>query len=329
MAARSTFAPDTAGYHLARRVPTGTAEESVSDALARLRECRHDCVNALYVVDGAGRLQGYIRMATLLGAPGEARLASLMIAPAPRATPETDQERIAILAVTHGLGAVPVVDASGRLLGAVPPEALIQVLRREHVEDLHRLAGVTADETPVRAAMEASPLRRVRNRLPWLLLGLLGSFLATAIMARFETTLQARLAVAFFVPAIVYLADAIGTQTEAITVRFLSHRHARLMELLPRELAVGVLIGLALGALTLPVAWLVFGDPLLAWGVALAIITAGTTAAAVGLALPWALSGLGMDPAFGSGPVATVIQDVLSLLIYFRITTLLLHLAAP
>jgi magnesium transporter len=326
MAAHSTYAPDTAGYHLSRRVPTGCGDETTADAVARLRAERYDCVNALYVVDEAGRLQGYIQMAALLGAPDEARLASLMITPPPQATPETDQERIALLAVTHGLGAVPVVDSSGRLLGAVPPEALIQVLRQEHVEDLHRLAGVAADNMPVRAAIEASPLRRVRNRLPWLLLGLVGSFFATAIMASFEVTLRAHLAIAFFVPAIVYLADAIGTQTEAITVRFLSHRHARLSELLPRELAVGGLIGLALGALTLLTGWLAFGDLLLACAVGLSISFAGVTAAVVGLTLPWALSKASLDPAFGSGPIATVIQDVLSLLIYFWIVSILFEL---
>jgi magnesium transporter len=60
-----------------------------------------------------------------------------------------------------------------------------------------------------------------------------------------------------------------------------------------------------------------FGDPRLAAAVAISLVFASAVAASIGLLLPWFLQRLGRDPAFGSGPVATIIQDVLSLLIYF------------
>ena len=36
------------------------------------------------------------------------------------------------------------------------------------------------------------------------------------------------------------------------------------------------------------------------------------------------MSPLGRDPAFGSGPLATVIQDLMSLVIYFLVAALVL-----
>ena len=136
-------------------------------------------------------------------------------------------------------------------------------------------------------------------------------------MAAFEAELTAQVAIAFFVPAIVYLADAIGTQTEAVAVRGLSLEHAPLGYVLWGELATGALLGLILGALAVPLVLVLADSTGLALAVAVAILVAGLAAAGIGLLFPWMLSSSGLDPAYGSGPVATIIQDVLSLLVYF------------
>jgi magnesium transporter len=201
----------------------------------------------------------------------------------------------------------------------MPSQALLQILRREHVEDLHRLAGIEREAAQARHAIEDPPLRRARHRLPWLLVGLAGSALATGAMAAFESTLSTTIAVAFFVPGIVYLADAIGTQTEAIAVRRLSLTHAGLARLLAGELRTGMLLGAVLGVASFFPVWLVFGELRLAAAVASAIFAAGTIAAGLGLALPWWIARTGRDPAYGSGPLATVIQDVLSLVVYLGV----------
>ena len=148
--------------------------------------------------------------------------------------------------------------------------------------------------------------------------------LATFIVARFEAALSEKVAIAFFVPGLVYLADAIGTQTEAVAVRGLSLSHAGLAHLIGGELRTGLLIGLVLGAITLPAVWLAFGDWQLALAVTVALLAAGGVATSIGLILPWLLQRLGTDPAYGSGPLATIIQDVLSILIYFSAVMLFL-----
>ncbi len=196
---------------------------------------------------------------------------------------------MASLALDHVLSAVPVLDEHERLLGVVPSSALLRILRREHVEDIHRFAGISREAMQAREAIEAPPLRRLRHRQPWLLLGLLGSSLATIVVARFEALLSSAPAVAFFVPGLVYLADAIGTQTEAVAVRGLSLSHSRLSALVGGELRTGILIGLVLGGLTLPGVWFAFGDLRLAVAVSGALVVAGGIATTIGLVLPWLL----------------------------------------
>jgi magnesium transporter len=276
-------------------------------------------------VDQNGKLEGLVRLSDLLKLPHDQALRDVMVTDPPAVSPDEDQEHVAGLALASGLAEVPVVDDDRRLLGIVPPLALIEILRREHIEDLHRLAGILSENSHVRGALEAPPVRRARDRLPWLLVGLVGSMLATFVVSRFEHALEERVAIAFFVPGLVYLADAIGTQTEAVAVRGLSMTHAPLRILLAEELKAGLLIGLILGAATIPAVWLVFADISLALAVALALFFAGGVATTIGLLLPWVLSRAGKDPAFGSGPVATIIQDVLSLLIYFTIVSWLVR----
>jgi magnesium transporter len=304
--------------HLVPSVLRARPGETTGAVLARLRAEKPASVELVLVEGEGGRLEGVVPMASLVAA-GEVRLAELMQRDFPRVTQDTDQERAASLALHHRLDALPVVDRDGRALGVMPSQALMQVLRREHAEDLYVLAGIHRDASQARHAMEDPPLRRVRHRLPWLLAGLAGSALATAAMAGFESTLSAYIAVAFFVPGIVYLADAIGTQSEAVAVRGLSLTHAGIGHLLGGELRIGMAIGATLGLLSFAPIWIAFGDARLAGAVATAIFAAGTMAAALGLLLPWWIARSGRDPAMGSGPLATVIQDILSLLVYLGV----------
>jgi len=310
---------ETVGGHLVAsvlRAPPGTRAGEVP---ARLASERPTSLELVLATDEHGRLVGAAPLARVLAlAPGD-DLGGALDRDFPRVRPNTDQERAASLALQHGVDALPVVDAEGCVLGVMPAQAIMQVLRREHVEDLHVLAGIQREAAKARHAIEDPPLRRVRHRLPWLLVGLAGAAVATAAMAGFEATLRAHVAVAFFVPAIVYLADAIGTQSEAVAVRGLSLTRSGIAHLLAGELRTGMAIGASLGLLGFLPVWAVFGSLRLAGAVAVAIFAAGAVAAALGLALPWWIARTGRDPAFGSGPVATVLQDILSLLVYLGV----------
>jgi magnesium transporter len=301
------------------RVARARPEETTAEVLARLAREHPGNVELVCVEAADGRLAGVLPIERLFGVPDATPMRDAMDPSFPRVTPDTDQEHAASMALADAVDALPVVDRDGRVVGLMPSQALLQVLRQEHVEDLHRLAGIQRETAQARDAIEELPLRGARHRLPWLLVGLAGAMVATAAMAGFESTLEAKIAVAFFVPGLVYIADAIGTQSEAIAVRGLSLTGAGIGSLLAGELRTGMLIGATLGLISFPATLVAFGDGRLAAAVAVAIFVAGSIAAAIGLLFPWVLARFGRDPAYGSGPVATVIQDILSLLVYFLV----------
>ena len=310
---------ETVGGHVVASVLHARPGERAGQVLARLAQEKPSSVELVLAVDAHGRLLGAAPLARVVALDAGEHIDKAIERDFPRVRAGDDQEHAASLALHHGVDALPVVDADGRPLGVMPAQALLQVLRREHVEDLHVLAGIKRESSQARHAIEDPPARRVRHRLPWLLAGLAGSALATLTMAGFEPTLSRNMAIAFFVPGIVYLADAIGTQTEAVAVRGLSLTHAGIGRLLAGELRSGMLIGASLGLLSFFPIFLIFGDARLAGAVASAIFAAGTVAAGLGMLLPWLLARGGRDPAMGSGPLATVIQDVVSLLVYFGV----------
>jgi magnesium transporter len=317
--ARVTGGRETVAEHLSDAFAAAHPEETLGSIAGRLARERPRDVELICATNPAGELVGILPTGRLFAFDPSRKLREVMRSDVPCARLDEDQERAASLGLHHGMGAIPVVDARRRLAGVLSAETLLHILRREHVEDLHRIAGIQRETARARHAIEDPPLRRAGHRLPWLVAGLVGSAAATWVMAGFQRRLEANIAIAFFIPAIVYLADAVGTQTEAIAVRGLSLTRAGITHLLAGEIGVGTLIGAALGALAVLPVYLAFGNALLALAVAVSIWAASTVAATMGLAFPWILSHVGVDPAHGSGPVATVLQDIVSLVVYFAV----------
>jgi magnesium transporter len=266
---------------------------------------------------------GVLKIEDLFGALAEAKVSDIMDRDPPVVAPGVDQERAAWKAVQHGESALAVVDDDGRFIGFLPPDRLLAVLLHEHDEDIARVSGFLRDTSMARTASEEPIIRRFWHRVPWLLLGLAGAILAADIVRFFERELQANVMIAFFIPGIVYLADAVGTQTEALIIRGLSVG-VPIGSVLRREILTGLMIGLTLAMVFYPIGVWRWGGDGIVLAVALAIFGACATANLVALALPWILHRLGIDPAFGSGPLATVVQDLLSIGIYLGIATAIL-----
>lgn len=307
---------DTAAEHMTPDVPTAHPDSAVADVFFDLRGKRFACADTIFVVDDDRRLEGIVRINDLLAAHG-GTVRDIMEPEHDSVRRDDDQEAVAALAMKYGMIAVPVVDDDERLIGAVPPEALFEVLREEHMEDLQRLAGITPHEDGGAYAMNEPLASRFRRRVPWLLFGLLASSLVTVVMAGFEDAMMRNVSVAFFVPALVYIAGAIGSQAVSVAVRGLSLGSVAIATLVRDEMLIGSAIGTTLGLVSALAVFGLMGDARLAAAVGLAVLAAGTVSAVVGFSLPWAFQRAGFDPALGSGPVCTVIQDIASLTIYF------------
>lgn len=316
-AERMTF--ETAAGHASDRVPVFPPAGRAGAVRAELVGRDYETASLVIVCEG-GIFRGVVRMEELLAAPADAALAELMDRDAPVVSPGVDQEVAAWRAVRHEESALAVVDGEGRFVGVVPPQRLLAVLLSEHEEDLSRLGGFIRSTEVARVSSQETVERRFRHRVPWLLVGLGGALAAADLVGRFEAELERRVMLAFFLPGIVYLADAVGTQTETVVVRGLSVG-VSIRHMIRRELLTGLAIGLALAAVAGPYVWWRWGEGELAITVGLAIFAACSTATVAAMALPWILSALSLDPAFGSGPLATVVQDLSSILIYFAIAS--------
>ena len=303
----------TAAQHASRRVPTAHPDELVSHVLDAMRGQHYESAAAVAVLEG-DQLLGLVTIEQLLGAPPTAPISLLMDAHPPVVASSTVQEQAAWRAVHHNEPTLAVVD-DGQFVGLVPATALLEVLLAEHDEDMVRLGGFLRSASPAQTTTVEPVLRRLWHRLPWLGVGLAGALLAAGIVGNFEADLAERVLIAFFVPGVVYLADAIGTQTEALVIRGLS-LGVGVRRIVGREIATGVLLGLILGGVSLLIVGSVWRDWYVALAVALSLLAAASIATVIALVLPWMISKLGKDPAFGSGPLATVIQDLLTVTIY-------------
>lgn len=311
---------EAAAAHMVTNIPRAKYDTPVDQVIEALRGQHYDCADTVFVTDGAGHLAGIVRINDLFG-DGTKQIGDIMEEKHEAVHPADDQEQIARLAIELNMIAVPVVDDLGQLIGAVPAEALFRILREEHMEDLQRLAGITTHERGADAALDASIINRFGRRMPWLIFGLFASSLTTLVMMGFEHTISQNVAAAFFVPALVYIAGAIGTQAVSVSVRSLSVNDIAIVPLFREELMIGLGIGLVLGLITTGAVLGIFGDPPLAIAVGLSVMGGGTVSAVTGFLLPWAFLRLGFDPALGAGPICTIVQDAASLALYFLLVT--------
>jgi magnesium transporter len=278
-----------------------------------------DLIDEVVVLD-EGRLVGLVALSRLLEAPGNAALEDLVETDPAVVRPGESEERAAWEMVHRRQSNLALVGSDGSFIGLVPSHKLIARLLAEHDEDAARLGGYLASSGRARLAAEEPVSRRLLHRLPWLLVGLVGAMASALVVGSFEAQLEEVVLLAFFLPAVVYMADAVGTQTETLLIRGMS-ASIDMRTVIRRELITGVLIGAMIGLAFFPFALIGWGDADVALAVALALVASCSIATTVATVLPRLLVRFGSDPAFGSGPLATIIQDLLSIAVYLAIAT--------
>jgi magnesium transporter len=278
------FVTETASEHVCRLVPVASPETSALQLRSSLEGVQFESATHIGVCE-SGKLVGVLRVEDLFAALPDTKIGQLMDADPPVVGPGLDQEKAAWKAVQHGESALAVIDNGGGFVGFLPPDRLLAILLHEHDEDMARVGGFLRDSSMARAASEEPVAKRFWHRVPWLLVGLAGALLAADIVGAFERQLQANVMLAFFIPGIVYLADAVGTQTEALVIRGLSVG-VGIGRVVRREIFTGLFVGIALALVFLPLSWWRWGQGALATAVALSIFAACATASSVALALP-------------------------------------------
>lgn len=161
----------------------------------------------------------------------------------------------------------------------------------------------------------------LKLRLPWLLIGLIGGIITTIFIGQYEKLLSQKVELAFFIPVIVYIADAVGTQTEDIYIRNSANKEVSFAKYFSKELILGLIMGGLFGALIALFALVWKGNLAIATSVGLAMFVSVSVATILALFIPMIFKREHTDPAVGAAPVKTVIQDFATILIYFLIAS--------
>ncbi|HVQ59508.1 MAG TPA: magnesium transporter [Solirubrobacterales bacterium] len=307
------------GIHSTARVPVVSPSQSAAEARRYMVGKSFDSVDEIVVLD-QGRLVGLLAASRLLEAPGDSLIGDLADPDPVAIRAGESEEGAALRMVRREQSNLAVVDGDGAFAGLVPSHRLIGRLLAEHDEDAARLGGYLASSGRARLAAEEPIKRRLLHRLPWLLVGLAGAMASAVLVGSFEAQLNEVVLLAFFLPAVVYMADAVGTQTETLLIRGMS-ADIDVRKVIRRELVTGVLIGIFVGLVFIPFALIGWGDADVALAVGLALFASCSIATSVATVLPRLLARFGSDPAFGSGPLATIVQDLLSIAVYLAIAT--------
>lgn len=165
----------------------------------------------------------------------------------------------------------------------------------------------------------------VEHRFPWLAVGLVGGIGLTLLASRFESLLAQNIALSFFIPVIVYMASAFGQQTEIVYIRNLDKKRTHFLVYLGKEMLLGAVMGVVFGTLIGVFAHMMFHSLQISLSVGLAMAVTMSIAPLLSLTVPTILKKEHKDPAVGTGPFVTIMQDFTSLLIYFLIATLIIY----
>jgi magnesium transporter len=301
---------ETAGGLMTTALVTVTELDTVGFALEAVRRQASDVVDVteIFVVDTARRLVGTLSFKQLVVSGPEAQVRDVMEDAEIRVVPDEDQEDVARLMARYNVPSVPVVDASGRLLGRVTYDDVIDVTEAEATEDLLRFGGVSPDEE-----LGGRWSSAVRSRLPWLYLNLLTAFMAASVVYFFEATIEQITALAIWMPIIAGMGGNAGTQSLAVTVRRLSLGQVpadRLRAVIQKEMLVGIINGLAIGLVVSLVSLLIGAQ----WRLGLVVFLAMTgnlfVAGTAGSFVPVLLERMGIDPAIASSIFVTTLTDI-------------------
>jgi magnesium transporter len=300
---------------------------TVGDALERLRgHPPQGRIIYFYVVDGAGCLRGVVPTRRLLLSAADRPLADIMVRQVV-AVPEgaTLLEACEFFA-QHRLLALPVVAASGVLLGVVDLELYTDELGHlddgNNRDDLFQLIGVH-----LARAQQDAPLPAFRNRFPWLGCNLAAGILAAFLSGVYQKELSRAVALAFFIPVVLNLAESVSSQSVSLALHLL-HGQSLTWRLMLRklrdELATGLLLGLGSGAVVALVALTWLGQARVALCLVGGIAGGVAGAAVLGTAVPIVLRLLRLEPRVAAGPIALAGADVITILIYLNLARWLL-----
>lgn len=319
------YPDDSAGRLMTDKFARAAPDETAKEVLGYLRRSAGELetINEIYVTEPDGTLTGFFPLSAALAADAERRVRDFATPESVRIAPETDQKEAARLISRYDRLTLPITDPSGRILGILTIDDVVDVLVEEFNEEYLRTVGSDAEELE-----QKSPVQVAALRLPWIMATLGIELFAGVVIHGFDQTLTKFILLASFMPIISAISGNTGLQSAAIIIRGLSSGQVKLSEwrhALGRQVATTLILG-GVCALTLGMIAGVW-DRHWAFGLAvfLGMFLSVNIAGVIGTCIPMLSKRAGFDPALTAGPFETAFQDVVGISIFLSLASVLLR----
>ena len=309
---------------------------NVRESIARIRRVGggKETIYVCYVTNAHRKLEGVVTVKDLLLHDDDAAIEDIMDTNVIFVRTTDDRSEAAERISDYDLLAIPVVDKEDRLVGIVTVDDVIDVLEEETTEDFDLMSGVSPSDTPYSRATVTELWKR---RIPWLMFLMLSATFTSMIITHFEDALSKVTVLTGFIPMLMGTGGNSGSQSSTAVIRSLSIGDTEpgdILRVIWKEIRVAAICGICLACVNfvkmLVVDKMLLGNdavtPLVAFTVSLTLVFVVIFAKSVGCTLPMAAEKIGIDPAVMASPLISTITDAVSLLIYFALATLILHI---
>lgn len=317
------YRSDEVGRVLLRNIPTATVTQAARDVLARVSQQKDwDSVDYVYVVTKRGKLRGVLSIKELLRTAPTTRM-KLYVREVFSVHPHTKLHTAAQKALHANVKSLPVIDDDGVFLGAIGSDEILSALDHLTSRQFLMTAGVHSSER-ILDVFHAHVSQLVTWRLPWLLAGVFGGLFLTTIVDGFEHSLETVTHLAVFIPVMVYIGAAVGNQAQVLFLRGLALSPGKTDGYLVKEFLVDVVIAVLVAPIFGIFAQLITRSIDVSMVITVSLFLIIATAGLIAVFTAMLFRRFTKDPALGGGPMTTVIQDALSLLIYLSVATVML-----
>lgn len=315
---------DTAGGLMAKEYIQVNENWNVLTCIQEIRKQAENVsrVHSIYVVDDEDRLKGRLSLKDLITSSTTTQVKDIYIAKVDYVKVDTEDTEVARIMQKYDLEAIPVVDETGRLVGRITIDDIVDVIKEEADRDYQMAAGISQD-----VEADDSIWELTKARLPWLLLALMGSFIAVNISESFSDAMDKYQTLFFFTPLVAAMAGNVGVQSSAIVVQGLANNSlsGSLWKRLGKEMVLALLNSTVLAILLLLATHFLMGTTYeISSTIVLALVTVMILASLIGTFIPITLNRYGIDPAIATGPFITTSNDIFGILIYFTIAKIIL-----
>lgn len=303
---------------------------TVKEAMAHIKDVGMDSetVYTCYVKDAGRRLKGIVSLRTLVISDDDVPVTDLMHTDFVYVNVYDDREEVSEAFTKYGFLAIPVVDKENRLVGIITVDDIFDVIEEETTEDIERMAGVI--DSSDTEYLDMSVWKHIKNRLPWLFFLMCSYIITGSIIAGFEQELSKVICLVAYMPMLMGTGGNSGSQSATLVIRSLSVGDLDLKDagkVLWKEARVSFIIGLVLSVLNfLRVVFIDHNGIGVAFTVCIAMVVIVVAAKVVGGMLPMLAKKIGIDPALMASPMIASLTDMISVVTYFVLATMILNI---